>query len=260
MRAISAMEGAVLGGLSAYKLETHPAPTGPSTVVEFFENVEMAQEAASVTRDFELSGFASFDFMIEAQSGAAYLIELNPRPTPVCHLGGAFGDDLCGALWQQLTGTPPRAAFSPAPASRPAPAWRRVLAVAVELLPPLAVWRFTYVQAPWVPTALLFLALALSLPLLGGSPGQWLLGLRQERNGRRAGFPRGMLRFALCYAWLPAACAFLAAAYASSPYSSPLGLGAGALLVAWLAGGLGVLAPQKAGLFDQLLGTAVVRR
>jgi predicted ATP-grasp superfamily ATP-dependent carboligase len=109
MRAISAHEGEVLGGLSAYKRETHPAPTGPSTVVELFENAEMAHTVASVTRAFQLTGFASFDFMIEDESGAAYLIELNPRPTPICHLGGAFGDDLCGALWQRLTGSPPRA-------------------------------------------------------------------------------------------------------------------------------------------------------
>ena len=42
--------------------------------------------------------------------------------------------------------------------------------------------------------------------------------------------------------------------------STPLGLSAGAFLVLWLASGLGVLAPQRTGLFDQLLGTAVVRR
>jgi hypothetical protein len=109
MRAISAVAGDVLGGLSAYKLETHPAPTGPSTVVEFFENSEMDRTVLQMTRAFALSGFASFDFMIESESEAAYLIELNPRPTPICHLGGAFGDDLCGALWQRLMGKPPQA-------------------------------------------------------------------------------------------------------------------------------------------------------
>jgi hypothetical protein len=141
-----------------------------------------------------------------------------------------------------------------------APVWRRAVAVALDLLPALAVWRYTYFSAPWAPSALLFGLTALSLPLLGAGPGQWLLGLRLWHGGRRTGFARGMLRFALCYAWFPAASAFFAAAYASSPYSSPLGLFAGALLVAWLASGLGVLTPQKAGLFDQLLGTAVVRR
>jgi hypothetical protein len=118
MRAISALSGQVLGGLSAYKLETHPAPTGPSTVVEFFENEEMERAAEAVTRVFSLSGFASFDFMIEDASGLAYLIELNPRPTPICHLGGAFGDDLCGALWEKITGSSPRTALQRAEGRR----------------------------------------------------------------------------------------------------------------------------------------------
>jgi predicted ATP-grasp superfamily ATP-dependent carboligase len=118
MRAVSACAGDVLAGLSAYKLETHPAPTGPSTVVEFFEHAEMAAAAASVTRAFSLSGFASFDFMIESDTGRAYLIELNPRPTPICHLGGAFGDDLCGALWQRLTSSTPRASLPRASGQR----------------------------------------------------------------------------------------------------------------------------------------------
>jgi carbamoyl-phosphate synthase large subunit len=118
MRAIVASEGRVLAGLSAYKLETHPAPTGPSTVIEFFENQAMERAAVSVTESFGLSGFASFDFMIEDEGGAAYLIELNPRPVPICHLGGAFGDDLCGALWQRLNGTPPRSSLAPVPGRR----------------------------------------------------------------------------------------------------------------------------------------------
>lgn len=118
MRAIVASDGVVLAGLTAYKLETHPAPTGPSTVVEFFDNEEMERAARSLTKSFGLSGFASFDFMIEADSGAAYLIELNPRPVPICHLGGAFGDDLCGALWQRLTGAPPRGSLARAAGRR----------------------------------------------------------------------------------------------------------------------------------------------
>jgi predicted ATP-grasp superfamily ATP-dependent carboligase len=109
MRAVVALAGRVLAGLSALKVETHPAPTGPSTIVEFIENHEMARSAEELTRAFGIAGFASFDFMLEEGTGAAYLIELNPRPTPIVHLGGAFGPDLAGALWQALTRTPPRA-------------------------------------------------------------------------------------------------------------------------------------------------------
>ncbi len=117
MRAVSTAAGKVLAGLSAAKRETHPAPTGPSTVVEFIDHPEMDSATQAVTRALGLSGFASFDFMIEEQTQAAYLIELNPRPTPICHLGGAFGSDLCGALYQELTGQPP-AATLPAKTNR----------------------------------------------------------------------------------------------------------------------------------------------
>lgn len=106
MRAIVAAEGDVLGGLSAIKVETHPAPTGPSTVVDFFENQEMERAVVALCRAFALAGFASFDFIVEETSGAAYLIELNPRPVPICHLGGTFGDDLALLLWQRWVGSP----------------------------------------------------------------------------------------------------------------------------------------------------------
>ncbi len=104
MRAVVALDGVVLGGLSAIKRETHPAPTGPSTVVEFFEHEEMSASVEALARSLGLAGFASFDFMVESASDQAYLIELNPRPTPICHLGGAFGADLCALLFERLTG------------------------------------------------------------------------------------------------------------------------------------------------------------
>jgi len=117
MRLVMSAEGAVLGGLSALKLRTHPAPTGPSTVVEFTEHAEMAESAAKLTRAWGLSGFASFDFMVEHQSADAYLIELNPRPTPICHLGGRFGDDVCGAFYTRATGVAPAQQLSRHPGS-----------------------------------------------------------------------------------------------------------------------------------------------
>jgi predicted ATP-grasp superfamily ATP-dependent carboligase len=108
MRALLAYDGHVVAGLTAIKVETHPAPTGPSTVVRFTEHPEMTRTAEMVVEALGIAGFASFDFIIEDATDAAYLIELNPRVTPICHLGGAFGPDLCGALWERLTGQPPR--------------------------------------------------------------------------------------------------------------------------------------------------------
>ena len=103
MRAVVAWRGEVLGGLSAIKVETHPGSTGPSSVVEFIEHPEMMRSAQTVIRALGYSGFASLDFMLDA-SNAAHWIELNPRPTPVCHLGEHLGQDLCLRLRDAMQG------------------------------------------------------------------------------------------------------------------------------------------------------------
>jgi hypothetical protein len=47
--------------------------------------------------------------MLETSTGAAYLIEVNPRATPICHLPLGGGRNLPVALFTQLTGTQPLA-------------------------------------------------------------------------------------------------------------------------------------------------------
>ena len=103
LRAVLAWRGQVLGGLSAIKRETHPHATGPSSVVEFIEQPEMMRTAQAMVRALGFSGFASLDFILD-ESGSAHLIELNARPTPICHLGHYLGRDLCQALRDALDG------------------------------------------------------------------------------------------------------------------------------------------------------------
>jgi hypothetical protein len=49
-----------------------------------------------------LSGFFGLDFMIEERTGDAYLIEMNPRVTPPCHIRLGKGRNLAGALRAQF--------------------------------------------------------------------------------------------------------------------------------------------------------------
>lgn len=112
MRAIVAWRGQVLGGLSAIKRETHPEPTSPSSVVEFIVHDEMRESTAALVRELGFSGFASLDFQLDPE-GHAQLIELNPRPTPICHLGEALGLDLCARLAATLRGEPVADADAP---------------------------------------------------------------------------------------------------------------------------------------------------
>jgi biotin carboxylase len=105
MRVVVAKDGRVLGGLSAIKLETWPRSTGPSTCVELVDHPQMKASVEKTIEALGYSGFASFDFMLDG-AGRAHLIELNPRPTPITHLGERYGACLCRHLHAALTGEP----------------------------------------------------------------------------------------------------------------------------------------------------------
>jgi carbamoyl-phosphate synthase large subunit len=105
MRVVVAQHGRALGGLSAIKLETWPGSTGPSSCVELIDNAEMTSTAAAMMTALGYSGFASLDFIVDGQ-GQAWLLELNPRPTPISHLGARFEACLCRHLKAALTGEP----------------------------------------------------------------------------------------------------------------------------------------------------------
>lgn len=106
MRCVVAQSGRVLEGLSALKLETWPPPYGPSTCVELLEHEAMAHTVATLVEALGYGGLASFDFIIDAE-GHAHLLEMNPRPTPIAHLGERFGRCLFRPLTAALGGTPP---------------------------------------------------------------------------------------------------------------------------------------------------------
>jgi hypothetical protein len=104
MRTVSTWQGQVLEGVSFVAEKIHPAPTGPSTVVRFVENTEMADTARRLVAALGCSGFMSFDFMLDETTGRAALIEINPRPIGTTYLGGLFGHDPCAPLLACLTG------------------------------------------------------------------------------------------------------------------------------------------------------------
>ena len=96
-RAVVCHRGQVLAGLSVEVLQTSEL-TGPATVVRVIDQPEMAQAAQHVVRRLGLSGFVGFDFMLETATGRPYLIEMNQRPTQICHLASNTASDMIGAL------------------------------------------------------------------------------------------------------------------------------------------------------------------
>lgn len=101
-----AWQGQLVGGFSGVKVE--PLFTnGPSRVVKLRAHAGMEGVARKMVEAMGFSGFVSFDFMIPADTGEALLIECNPRPVPVHHLGQHVGVDLAAALAPLLSGEAP---------------------------------------------------------------------------------------------------------------------------------------------------------
>jgi len=79
---------------------------GSSSVVRVIEHPDMVNATETLVRRLGLSGLCGLDFMIEDTTGDAHLIEMNPRPTPICHLGLGAGRDPISALVARLEGAP----------------------------------------------------------------------------------------------------------------------------------------------------------
>jgi hypothetical protein len=103
--AVVCWEGEVLAGVACEVVSTE-TPTGPATIVRLVDNATMMGAARTIARRLSLSGFFGLDFVIEDGTGVAYLIEMNPRTSPLCHLRLGMGRDMIGALSEQLTGEP----------------------------------------------------------------------------------------------------------------------------------------------------------
>jgi carbamoylphosphate synthase large subunit len=101
--AVFCWQGKVVAGIAVEVVEADGA-TGPASIVRVVNNPEMMLAAERIAGNLQLSGFFGLDFIVEDKSGHAYLIEMNPRVTPLCHLRLGKGQDMVGALVAQLKG------------------------------------------------------------------------------------------------------------------------------------------------------------
>ncbi len=105
--AVACWRGEVLAG-TAVEVENAESATGPSTVVRVVDNQQMLQAASSVVSALGMSGMVGFDFMIETATGTPYMIEMNPRNTPITHIRLGPGRDLVEGLLARVSGRTPR--------------------------------------------------------------------------------------------------------------------------------------------------------
>ena len=107
---VACWKGKILASLH-FEVVKKKHSTGHATVLRRIDHPEMAQAVETMVAALKLSGIHGFDFILEATTGNAYLIEINPRNTQVGHLTLGPGHDLPAELVAALTG----ASASPAP-------------------------------------------------------------------------------------------------------------------------------------------------
>lgn len=103
--AVACWKGCVLASLH-FEVLNKTDVTGHSTVLRLIENTEMSKAVEKIVLRLGLSGINGFDFMLEAETGNPFLIEINPRATQVGHLTLGAGRDIPAALFSSVTGRP----------------------------------------------------------------------------------------------------------------------------------------------------------
>jgi ATP-grasp domain len=98
-------QGELLGLVTVEVIASQGA-TGAATIVRIVNNEQIAEAARLLARKFTLSGFHGLDFILERETGDAYLIELNPRCTQLGHLPLPSQGDLAEALCKMLRNEP----------------------------------------------------------------------------------------------------------------------------------------------------------
>lgn len=104
-RASVAWRGREVAGVTRGRLETHPGPLGPASVVEFVGLPAVAEATDRLCRLLALHGFVGTQYVIEPGSQRPYLIEINRRMLPATHGGASVGIDLAAALYAAVTGS-----------------------------------------------------------------------------------------------------------------------------------------------------------
>jgi hypothetical protein len=98
-----AWRGEVVAEVSVVTLQTL-RPFGVATVVRAVDNPAMRAAAVAIARALDLTGFFGLDFILEPGHERAWVLELNPRPTPISHLALGPGRDLVAGAIAKIGG------------------------------------------------------------------------------------------------------------------------------------------------------------
>lgn len=102
-----AFNGEVIATNPMQRVHTFPGKTGPSSVSKGIEDKDIEIFVKIIAKNLNYNGFGSVEYMIADDNKLLYVIELNPRPTPTCHMQSAHvTNDLCEAFASGLNAIP----------------------------------------------------------------------------------------------------------------------------------------------------------
>ncbi|MBN8994082.1 MAG: ATP-grasp domain-containing protein [Rhizobiales bacterium] len=102
MSCVAAFSGRALSVVTAFADQVSES-MGPATIARIVDIPAARRITESMVEAFGASGFLSFDFIVD-EAGRAVLLECNPRPTQIMHLGHLVGVDLARSMREALAG------------------------------------------------------------------------------------------------------------------------------------------------------------
>jgi hypothetical protein len=130
---------------------TWPNRFSAACSIQLFPHPEAGPLLDAVGRLTEFTGLAGIDFIWQRDTDRLLLLEFNPRPTPVYHLGHYAGVDFAGALREMASG--PATIQTPNLSSKVIDLFPQMLYYSVEHLNPLLFLRCLG-DMPWKDPAL----------------------------------------------------------------------------------------------------------
>ena len=105
-QALVALRGQPLASFAWERQVWTRQPKGQTAVLRFVDSPETRMFSEKLCRGFGMSGFLNAQYLVDAATGAAYLLEINRRIVTHTHLGERVGADLPQALGDALDGKP----------------------------------------------------------------------------------------------------------------------------------------------------------
>lgn len=103
-QALVAERGAALGNFAWERYQSTEDVAGQTSVVRFVDSPETKASAEALSRAFGMSGFLNLQYIVEAETQQAYLLEINRRIVTHMHMGERVGADLALALNRHMNG------------------------------------------------------------------------------------------------------------------------------------------------------------